>query len=307
MNDLIANPPPWPGGARCAVAITFDCDSDSFVHVSLPDRAHRLVCTTSWARYDDVAIPRLVEIFRRFDLHQTFFFPAWCMERYPNLVETVAGGGHEVGLHGYLHELANTLSQEKEKELLYRGIDVTKRVIGHAPTGWRAPLYSFSENTADLIAEAGFLYDSSLMGDDIPYMLRSASGEVVELPLQDASDDWPQYADNWDFDFHAPIRPPEKGIETFRAEFDAAWEHRGMWISVWHPFVSGRLSRSIQVANLIEYMQRKGGVWFATLHEMAAHIKACSDAGTYVPRKVDMPYFREPVTELAQVLGPGKT
>jgi peptidoglycan/xylan/chitin deacetylase (PgdA/CDA1 family) len=307
MDDLIANPPPWPGGARCAVAITFDVDSDSFVHVGLPDRAHRLVCTTSWARYDEVAIPRMVDIFRRFDLHQTFFFPAWCMERYPHLVEATLAGGHEVGLHGYLHELANTLPGEKERELLERGLEITKRVTGHKPAGWRAPLYSFSENTTDLIAEAGFLYDSSLMGDDIPYILASAAGKVVELPLQDASDDWPQYAENWDFGYHAPIRPPERGIETFKAEFDAAWEHRGMWISVWHPFVSGRLSRAIQIVKLIEYMHGRGGVWFATLQEIAAHVNACAEDGTYVPRQVDMPYFRAPVPELAGVLGAPKS
>ena len=303
MADLIANPPAWPNGARCAVAITFDVDSDSFIHVSLPDRAHRLACTTSWARYDDVAIPRLVEIFRRFDMHQTFFFPGWCMERYPHLVEVVLSGGHEVGLHGYLHELANTLSFEREAELLDRGLEITQRVTGRRPTGWRAPLYAFSENSADLIAKAGFLYDSSLMGDDIPYVLTTGSGNVVELPLQDASDDWPQYAENWDLGYHAPIRPPERGIETFRAEFDAAWEHGGMWISVWHPFVSGRLSRAIQIVKLIEYMQEKGGVWFATLHEIAAHINASSEAGTYDPRRVAMPYFRVPVPELSEVLG----
>ena len=76
-----------------------------------------------------------------------------------------------------------------------------------------------------------------------------------------------------------------------------------MWISVWHPFVSGRLSRAIQIVKLIEYMQQKGGVWFATLHEIAAHIKASSQAETYDPRRVAMPYFRHPVPELADVLG----
>jgi peptidoglycan/xylan/chitin deacetylase (PgdA/CDA1 family) len=288
---MISNPPPWPGGARCAVAITFDVDSDSFVHIAEPERAHRLVCTTSWTRYDDIAIPRLVEIFRRFDMHQTFFFPAWCMERYPHLVETVLGGGHEVGLHGYLHELANTLPLEREAELLQRGLEITQRVTGARPTGWRAPLYSFSENTTDLIARAGFLYDSSLMGDDVPYLLKSKSGEVVELPLHDG--------------YHAPIRPPERGIETFVAEFEAAWEHRGLWISVWHPFVSGRLSRAIQVARMIEHMQQKGGVWFATLQQIAQHIRAVEEDGAYIPRRVNMPYYDRPVPELAQVLGPG--
>jgi hypothetical protein len=31
--SLIANPVPWPNGARCAVAITFDIDTDSFLHL----------------------------------------------------------------------------------------------------------------------------------------------------------------------------------------------------------------------------------------------------------------------------------
>lgn len=301
MDDLIANPPPWPGGARCAVSITFDVDSDSFIHVGAPDRAHRLVCSTSWARYDDVAIPRLIQIFRRFGLHQSFYFPAWCMEQYPHLVETVLAGGHEVGLHGYLHEPANKLSREHEAELLDRGIEITRTVTGHRPTGWRAPLYSFSENTADLIAERGFLYDSSLMADDVPYVLASRSGDVIEVPIHDMSDDWPQYVDNWDFDFHASIKPPALGIETFKAEFDAAWEHHGLWVSVWHPFVSGRLSRAMEIVKLIEYMQKKGGVWFAPLHDIAAHVQACAREGRYSPRRVDMPYHAAPVPELAEV------
>jgi peptidoglycan/xylan/chitin deacetylase (PgdA/CDA1 family) len=305
MAELIANPPPWPGGARCAVAITFDVDSDSFVHIAEPERAHRLVCTTSWTRYDEVAIPRIVEIFRQFDLHQTFFFPAWCMERYPHLVELVLAAGHEVGLHGYLHELANTLSLEREAELLQRSLDVMQRVAGRKPTGWRSPLYAFSENSADLIARAGFLYDSSLMGDDIPYVLRSRAGEIVELPLQDASDDWPQYAENWDLGYHASIRPPARGIETFVAEFEAAWEHRGLWISVWHPFVSGRLSRAMEVAKMIQHMQARGGVWFATLHQIAEHMRTITEAGTYQPRRVEMPYYDRPLADLTKVFGPG--
>ena len=32
-GSLIANPVPWPNGALCAVAITFDIDTDSFLHL----------------------------------------------------------------------------------------------------------------------------------------------------------------------------------------------------------------------------------------------------------------------------------
>ena len=33
---LIDNPVPWPDGARCAVAITFDIDTDSILHLDFP-------------------------------------------------------------------------------------------------------------------------------------------------------------------------------------------------------------------------------------------------------------------------------
>ena len=44
-RSLIANPPAWPNGARCAVALTFDVDTDSMIHYSLPETAHtKLTC-----------------------------------------------------------------------------------------------------------------------------------------------------------------------------------------------------------------------------------------------------------------------
>jgi peptidoglycan-N-acetylglucosamine deacetylase len=45
-------------------------------------------------------------------------------------------------------------------------------------------------HTAELLAEEGFLYDSSLMGDDVPYLLSTPKGELVELPVSWATDDW---------------------------------------------------------------------------------------------------------------------
>ncbi len=34
---MIRNPIPWPGGAKCAVAITFDMDADSLIHIAWPE------------------------------------------------------------------------------------------------------------------------------------------------------------------------------------------------------------------------------------------------------------------------------
>lgn len=294
---MIRNPVPWPNGARCAVCFTLDMDADSILHLAHPDRAHTMVAAQSMLRYGPlVAVPRVLETYRRLGLEQTFFIPAWCIERYPQTVELILKDGHEIGHHGYIHEHPNELSREEEHYWLQRGIDVVERYTGQRPRGWRAPLYNFSMHSADLLAQEGFLYDASLMGDDVPYLLRTTHGDIVELPSHWALDDWPQFAHSMEFSYLMPIRSPERGWEVFWAEFEAMWEHGGLWIAVWHPMVSGRLARWQQTERMIEAMLTKGGVWFAPLEEIAAHVNRVVAEGSYKPRIDELPYYRGPVS-----------
>src|SRR5687768_14029961 len=102
---MIKNPVPWPNGARCAVAFTFDMDADSILHLAHHSSADTRVGPRSFRRYGlEAAAPRLVASYARFGRGRTFFLPAWCMERYPAAVETILQGGHEIAHHGYLHE-----------------------------------------------------------------------------------------------------------------------------------------------------------------------------------------------------------
>jgi peptidoglycan-N-acetylglucosamine deacetylase len=87
-------------------------------------------------------------------------------------------------------------------------------------------------------------------------------------------------------------------MEVFRAEFDAAWKHGGLWVSVWHPFVSGRLARADALASLIEHMLAKGDVWFAPMREIAAHVQGLIDAGAWTPRIDRVPFWTRPVDHL---------
>ena len=293
---MLANPPPWPNGAACAAAVTFDVDSDSILHLEHPEDGHRRLGAQSWLRYDQIAVPRIVDLYARLGLRQTFFVPSWCAERYPGMVETIAEGGHEVAAHGYLHELAHTLEPERERELIRRSADILERVAGRRPRGWRGPLYSFSDRTADLLAAEGYAYSSSLMGDDVPYVLSTAAGEIVELPVDWANDDWPQFANTVDLDWRTPTRAPERGYEVFEAELDTAIALGGLWIAVWHPFVSGRPSRLGRLEALIERACERGA-WFAPLEEIAAHVADLRRTGAWTPRVERLPYYDAPVRD----------
>jgi len=100
--------------------------------------------------------------------------------RNPAAVDLILENGHELALHGYLHERSNELSHEDEAKVLERGIEAFVRTAGAKPRGWRAPAFAFSKHSLDLLIGAGFDYDSSLMGDEIPYMLEGDAGRLIE-------------------------------------------------------------------------------------------------------------------------------
>lgn len=295
---MIKNPVKWPNGKRCAVAITFDIDSDSILHLAHPNTAETRVATTSWLQYDQIAIPRILDMYKRFNLKQTFFVPAWVIEQYPKMIEQIVNEGHEIAAHGYLHEHPNQQSREDELYWLQKSIEIIENFTGKRPRGWRAPMYDFSKYSAELLAKENFIYDSSLMGDDVPYILNTVNGSIIELPTDWSMDDWPQYTHNLDLAYQMPINSPDRAMEVYLANFDAVWEYGGLWVSVWHPFVSGRLARCHRVSKMIEYMNEKGDVWFATLEEIALHVKKCIDDGNYIPREDTLPYYDGCIEEL---------
>lgn len=299
---MLKNPPPWPNGARCAVSITFDEDADSILHLAHHSSAHNRVAAISMLRYGpEIGTPRIVEMYRRFGIRQTFFVPSWCIERYPHTVETILRDGHEIAHHGYLHEHPNGLPEEEQLYWLRRATDVIKRVTGKHPRGIRVPTYKFSAATLDHLVEDGFDYDASLMGDDVPYMLTNGRGSVVELPTHYGVDDWPHYMASRDFNYIMAIKSPAQAMEGFRAEFNAAWEHGGLFIPVWHPFLSGRLARCCAIAEFIEYMLKKGNVWFAPMEEIAAHVRGLVASKTWEPRIDHLPHYPGPIPELGDV------
>lgn len=289
---MFQNPIPWPNGARCAAAITFDMDADSLLHIDHPKESLSKISAMSMLRYGpEVGVPRILEGYRRHGLRQTFFIPAWCIEQYPKAVEAIVEDGHEIGFHGYIHEAPNSLSKEDERYWLERSIEVIERFTGKRPRGNRSPLYHFSDNTADLLIDQGFLYDSSLMGDDIPYLLKTEAGELVELPTHWGVDDWPPYVHSLELDYVMQVMSPTRAMEGFREEFEAAYEAGGLWIGVWHPFVSGRLARWRQVDKLIEDIVGRGDVWLAPLEDIARHVLICGCQ----PRVDRLPYYDKPV------------
>jgi len=127
-------------------------------------------------------------------------------------------------------------------------VEELTRMTGVRPVGYRAPSWNFSPQTLGYLCDLNFLYDSSLMGDDVPYLLSTEKGELVELPVSWATDDWPPYVHSIDLDYMFQILPPERAMEVFMAEFEAACAARKIPLYVLPPR-SPKLNGAVERCN----------------------------------------------------------
>lgn len=284
---MFLNPITWPEGKRSAACVTFDIDADSLIRTARPEDAELRLQPISMGRYGPtVAVPRILETYRRLGLTQTFFMPAWVMQTYPETVEAILKAGHEIGHHSWMHEDPMEHSDEREAELFERALEVHVTMTGRKPRGYRAPVYSFTPAMLNRLIEHGFLYDSSMMADELPYLVETPKGSLIEVPPHWGTDDWPPFAHFGEIDYLMPIRAPSDGIRAFAEEFDAMHEAGGFWMPVLHPFLTGRLARWREMERLLERAVEAGDVWFAPMEEIASHAK--SGASTLRRERIGM-------------------
>jgi peptidoglycan/xylan/chitin deacetylase (PgdA/CDA1 family) len=237
----------------------------------------------------EVGTPRILDLLARHGVRSTFFVPGWIAERHPDAVRSVFNAGHEVAHHGYLHEAPATLaSRAEEARLLDRGSRALEKVTGERPLGYRSPAWDVSEHTLGLLAGRGFVYDSSLMGDDAPYFVDVATGRrverrpspvrppragtewLVELPVHWSLDDAPYYPFAPAIGRMGPLLSPQIALDAWLWEFDMAYEHGGAFILTMHPYISGHWSRINGLDRLVRHIKQRPGVEFMRCADVAA-------------------------------------
>jgi len=261
-----------------AVALSFDSD-----HETIPLRdAETQPGKLSQGEYGSrVGAPRIMGLLERRGIHASFFMPAVSALLHPDEARGYVQAGHELGIHGWIHERNMLLSAKDERELALRSADALERTTGQRPVGVRTPSWDFSDATLSIVREMGLLYDSSLMADDEPYELL-ADGQptgLVEIPVEWIRDDAPYFS----FDRYTAVRPyttPRAALSIWQDEFDAAYADNGLFQLTMHPHIIGHRSRIAVLEQLIEYIGGHQRVWWATHAQIAEYVLAnVPDAG----------------------------
>ncbi|SAL85287.1 polysaccharide deacetylase [Caballeronia arvi] len=263
-------PKAWPNNAPCAVAISFDSDHETN---ELRDGG-KSIGRMSWGQYGNrVGVPNVEKVLNRFDARASFYVPAVAALTYPDEQKRLAEAGHEIGLHGWIHELNSVLPYEAERDLLLRASDALTAITGIRPVGMRTPSWDFSPHTLRIAEEMGLEYDSSLMADVDCYelLLDGRQTGVVELPVEWIRDDAVYFMMNR-FSALRPYTAPTDVLDIFKRELDAALEDGGLFQLTMHPHVIGARSRIWILEEILRYA-RERKAWIATHSEVVRYVK----------------------------------
>jgi len=267
----------WPGGAKCAVMLSFDVDGDTI----WKNGARGIPGGEKFIRANSVgdygprrAVRRILDLLDERNVPATFFIPAKIMEDYPELCREIDARGHEIGHHGYHHERYVDLTPDEQRAIIEKSQRIFEETIGKAAVGYRTPSGDWSRETAGILCNMGFEYSSSMRGDDRPYrtVIDGKATDFIELAPKWDLDDFVQFGYN--------LYPPEPagqdriaGIEqvydNFRQEFDGYYREGLCFVIQCHPQIIGSPGRLKMYDRLIRYIQAHEGVYFGRGSEIA--------------------------------------
>ena len=139
----------------------------------------------------------ILEILADRGVRATFFVLGLVAQAYPTLVREIGAAGHEIGSHGWSHELIYRQRRDQFAAETRRAKALLEDTVGGPIRGYRAAEFSITAQSRwalDVLAEAGFTYDSSIFpiqgrrygipGTPLgPHTIRTAAGDLLEVPL----------------------------------------------------------------------------------------------------------------------------
>lgn len=269
----------WPTGARLAINVVLnyeegaersplegDRDVEPLVdsRYDVPAGERDLYMESSYEYGSRVGIWRLLGLLDEIGIRPTVFGCGLAFERNPAAVAAFVERGCDLVGHGYRWIPHLGLTVDEQAADIRRCVDVLERMTGRRVLGWfgRAPN---TVHTRRLLAEAGLLYDSGAVNDDLPYFTDVGGRPFLVVPYSlDVNDVrfWKGDLATGD-QFQAYVRD---SFDVLYAE--SAETPRMMSIGL-HPRIIGRPGRLASLRRALEYIRGHDGLWFARRDDIA--------------------------------------
>jgi peptidoglycan/xylan/chitin deacetylase (PgdA/CDA1 family) len=269
----------WPEGCSWAFALTIDVDAETPMLWRLRGSGTVPTGEREYRRFGlRQGVDRLLEMLEQLDMSATFFVPAYVAEHNPEVVPAIASLGHEVGLHGYIHENVEELDEAANREVLRKSIGILGEQLRKRPVGYRSPSWSMTEFLPDLLQAHSVTYDSSLMGYEHPYTFHG----LTELPVSWTADDATYFFYLGRGDDIGPPWPAGLIEQAWREEITAARRFSNLMCLTVHPWIVGRGHRIQPLERLLREVKADASVFRRTCREIAEYHRQSPNRDRYV-------------------------
>lgn len=266
-----------PGGARVAVWTIVNIENwqptGSMPRTVLPPPMGQplLPDLPNWAWHEygmRVGFWRFHEVLSSRGLKATFALNGSCCEMYPQACQAALDAGWDFMGHGFVQQpMHRTVDQ---KAAIADTVAAIKKFTGQPPRGWESPGLTETDETLDLLAEAGIEYVTDWVLDDQPVKLRTRAGDIVSVPYTVEVNDVVMTA--------IQQSPADEIFRRGRDQFDRLYQEgetipRVMAISI-HPYLTGVPHRIKYLEALYDYILGHDGVVMWTGAEILDWYKA---------------------------------
>jgi OHCU decarboxylase len=277
-----ATPPDaqWPGGARVAISLVLNYEEggeNSILHGDAASEAFLsdIAGAQPWpglrhwnmeSIYDYGARAgfwRLHRLFTQRGLPVTIYGVATALARAPEQVAAMKSAGWDIASHGLKWVDHRDMPEDEERRQIAEAVRLHTEVVGTPPTGWYTGRCSV--NTVRLTAELGLPWISDTYDDDLPYWIEAGDRDQLVLPYTLEANDMrfataPGYIEG------------EQFFRYLRDSFDVLHAEGGRMFSIGlHCRLIGRPGKIAGLIRFLDYAAEKGGAWFASRSQIAAH------------------------------------
>ena len=275
----------WPGGARLAISLVLNYEEGGENNILHGDAASEAFLSDingagmwpgqrHWnmeSIYEYGARAgfwRLHRLFSELGLPVTIYGVASALARNPEQVAAMKSAGWEIASHGLKWVEHKDMPEADERAQIAEAIRLHSEVVGAPPRGWYTG--RCSANTVRLTAEAGaFDWISDTYDDDLPYWIETGARDQLVIPYTLEANDMrfatsPGYIEG------------EMFFTYLRDSFDTLYREgeqgRAKMFSIGlHNRLIGRPGKIAGLRRFLDYALARGGVWFATRGQIAAH------------------------------------
>ena len=261
----------WPGGARVALWVVPNIEHyeylpeyrvrDPWPRMPAPD-----VLGYGLRDYGNrVGLWRLFEVMDHFGIRCTSSLNLAVFEHYPQILEACEARQWDVMGHGLYNTRYHwNLGEDDERAEIEKCVEIMRRRTGRMLQGWFSPSATFTQNTPDLVAEAGMKYYCDWYHDDQPTPMAVRNGSLITIPYQMDINDAMVYRHAIEADDFARMT-----MDHFDCVYREGADRPMVMCIAIHPYLIGQPHRIRHLEKALEHILSHSGVWLATGEEIA--------------------------------------